>query len=440
MNRSVVWKGFAIFSLVVLFLGLNFGVLAAHSYTGRGNFGELLSFINLRPLHVTSVMLWILVGATAVLYWVMNELHLKYKPLLAYLQLFCWIVAYVGIFISYLKGQFGGREYWEFPPVWSLPIFIAWCIMVYQYFSTLQHTDKSPVYIWMFGTGLTFFVFVFLENYLWAFDVFRADFVKDTTLQWKVNGSLVGCWNQMIYGASFFLMEKISGNKSIARSKMSYFMYFLGLFNLMFNWSHHIYTLPTEKYIRYVGYLVSMTEWVIFLRIIWTFRSTIESVRKHRNLISYRFLIAADVWVFLNLFMALLMSVPAINLYTHGTHITVAHAMGTTIGINSMILLGVMAFALNCNEFSLKQTQLLSYSFWLLQFSLLFFWFSLIYAGIVKTMLQVSLPQVPHRYIMKQSVAIFKVFNYSGSIMLIGFTVVLFVFIKRMSVSEPKSS
>ena len=105
MNRSVVWKGFAIFSLVVLFLGLNFGVLAAHSYTGRGNFGELLSFINLRPLHVTSVMLWILVGATAVLYWVMNELHLKYKPLLAYLQLFCWIVAYVGIFISYLNKQ-----------------------------------------------------------------------------------------------------------------------------------------------------------------------------------------------------------------------------------------------------------------------------------------------------------------------------------------------
>jgi nitric oxide reductase subunit B len=193
----------------------------------------------------------------------------------------------------------------------------------------------------------------------------------------------IACWllESDDLWASFFLMEKISGNKSIARSKMSYFMYFLGLFNLMFNWSHHIYTLPTEKYIRYVGYLVSMTEWVIFLRIIWTFRSTIESVRKHRNLISYRFLIAADVWVFLNLFMALLMSVPAINLYTHGTHITVAHAMGTTIGINSMILLGVMAFALNCNEFSLKQTRLISYSFWLLQFSLLFF-------GLVSFMLE----------------------------------------------------
>lgn len=53
----------------------------------------------------------------------------------------------------------------------------------------------------------------------------------------------------------------------------------------------------------------------------------------------YRFLMAADYWVIINLAMGILMSIPAINLYTHGTHITVAHAMGTTIGINVMIIL-----------------------------------------------------------------------------------------------------
>ena len=40
---------------------------------------------------------------------------------------------------------------------------------------------------------------------------------------------------------------------------------------------------------------------------------------------------AADIWIFLTLVLAIAMSIPAINVYTHGTHITVAHTMGATM-------------------------------------------------------------------------------------------------------------
>jgi nitric oxide reductase subunit B len=36
----------------------------------------------------------------------------------------------------------------------------------------------------------------------------------------------------------------------------------------------------------------------------------------------------------------LLISIPTLNWFTHGTTITVAHAMGSTIGINTMVLFG----------------------------------------------------------------------------------------------------
>jgi nitric oxide reductase subunit B len=39
-----------------------------------------------------------------------------------------------------------------------------------------------------------------------------------------------------------------------------------------------------------------------------------------------------------------LFSSPAINFFTHGTHITVAHSMGTTIGINTTILFSALFF------------------------------------------------------------------------------------------------
>ncbi len=432
INGTGIWKWFALFSLLMLFLGLNFGVLAAHSYTAPGLWKETLGFIKLRPLHVTTVVFWILTGATAALYFSMQELGMKINRWLATIQIICWITAITGIIYSYLNGEFGGREYWEYPPVWSLPVLMAWLIMVYQYVAGIRNIDRKPVYIWMWGTGLCFFVFVFLENYLWAFGSMRADFIRDTTIQWKVNGSLVGCWNQIIYGTSFYLMEKISGDGSPARSRLAVSMYFLGLFNLMFNWSHHIYTLPTAMYVRYIGYFVSMTEWIIFLRIIWNFRSSLAETRKHLHLLSFRFLMAADYWVLLNLLMALLMSVPVINVYTHGTHITVAHAMGTTIGINTMILLGVFAYAVERKGVSVKQRKWMTGSWLAVQFSLLVFWFSLIVAGILKTKWQLEEPEILHTEIMERSIPVFRLFSYSGSVMLFAFSVIITIYIRNL--------
>ena len=185
-------------------------------------------------------------------------------------------------------------------------------------------------------------------------------------------------------------------------------------------------------YIRYVGYIVSMTEWIIFLRMVWNFRATFSDTGKQQYLLSYRFLMAADFLVFLNLLMALLMSVPAINLYTHGTHITVAHAMGTTIGINTMILLGVIAYAIGPTAFSKKQEKWIRRSFNFIQASLLVFWTSLIIAGILKTNWQLSEPGLSYTVIMERSKSIFRVFSYSGSVMMFAFVVIIIIFIRRI--------
>ena len=83
-----------------------------------------------------------------------------------------------------------------------------------------------------------------------------------------------------------------------------------------------------------------MTELFILGKIIWDWRASLSGYQKFRFRRPYRFLFAADIWVFINLVLALVISVPAFNLFTHGTHVIVAHTMGATIGINTMILLG----------------------------------------------------------------------------------------------------
>ena len=109
----------------------------------------------------------------------------------------------------------------------------------------------------------------------------------------------------------------------------------------MFNWGHHIYTLPTHGFVKHISYAVSMTELFILGRIIYLWKDSLTTAKKNFHQTSYRFLMAADIWIFLTLVLAIAMSIPAINVYTHGTHITVAHTMGATIGINSFLLLAI---------------------------------------------------------------------------------------------------
>lgn len=397
INKSL--SNLFLLAFLLLAFGACMGVFAACNYIWPVWFRNNIDFTQLRPLHVSLVLFWILLGASVSLLYVLNqESKTKLIAHASAIQLVLWLSAIGGIVWAYFNHQFGGREYWEFPPFISILLALAWIINIYVFFSIALKIKKWPVYMWMWMTGLVFFLFIFTENYLWLFPSFRADFIKDTLIQWKVNGSIVGSWNQLIYGLSLYLMAKISGDDSYARSPLAFAMYFLGLFNLMFNWSHHIYTLPTEKFIRYVGYFVSMTEWIILIRIFYTWNKNLTESKKHAHLFSYRLLFAADIWVCLNLILALFMSIPGVNLYTHGTHITVAHAMGTTIGINTMILLATVWYF--SEKYHAIETTWDKRFYYILQWSLLIFWLVLIIAGIQKGIWQMSTERLSFREMM----------------------------------------
>ena len=119
-----IGKVFLVSSLIMLVAGLVMGVLTGLNYVLPGNLKESLGFVLLRPMHVSAVMLWILLGATGCIYSAIQHIgkH-EISRNLAFAQWLLWILAIAGIFQSYLNGKFGGREYWEFDPIWSLPIF-----------------------------------------------------------------------------------------------------------------------------------------------------------------------------------------------------------------------------------------------------------------------------------------------------------------------------
>jgi nitric oxide reductase subunit B len=130
-----------------------------------------------------------------------------------------------------------------------------------------------------------------------------------------------------------------------------------------------------------------MTELYIFGHILWNWRSSLETWQINRHCNAYRFLFAADIWVFINLGLALIISVPAFNLFTHGTHITVAHAMGSTIGINTMILLASVFYVIReelPNEVHAGCSNQIRIGYWIANVSLAVFFAALVLAGVGK--------------------------------------------------------
>lgn len=373
------------YALILLLGALFVGLLAALAYLFP-DLGAQLPFVQLRPMHVSAALFWIITGATAgVLHYKREVFAQPREPFAERAFVLLWVATTVSVFIFYAFRRFGGREYWEFPPLLGIPIALAWILLLVSYLrSWTRRPRPAPLYVWMWTTGIVFFLITFLEQNLWQVPWFRDHYLREVSVQWKSNGAMVGAWNQMIYGTALYLMTVIGGDEGIARGRKPFFFWLLGLSNLMFNWGHHIYNVPTAGWIRHVAYGISMAEWILFLNIIRSFRTKLEEHRRHKHLLTYRFLIAAEAWVFLNLFLALLMSVPAINRYTHGTHITVAHAMGATIGINTMILLGSLGHMLRMDEASERVKRSIALGRTIASASLVVFWLALIIAGLLK--------------------------------------------------------
>jgi nitric oxide reductase subunit B len=435
MNKSTGIL-FIITGLLALLLGIFFGTISGLQFIFPGFF-EVLPFFKSRPLHVSLVVAWIFSAAVGgIYYYLPNHCNLTlYSKRLPRIHFALFIITGLLIIASYIMGKFGGREYWEFPPLLAIPIIIGWILFGFNYFKTVvKKKEPWPVYLWMWATGIFFFLFTFSESYLWLLPYFRDNVVRELTVQWKSYGALVGSWNMLVYGTAIFVMEKLSGDTKVALSRLSFLMYLLGLTNLMFGWAHHIYIVPSAPWIRHFAYFISMTELLILAKIIWSFKSTMQQAKINFGNIPYRFMIAADVWIFINLILALLISIPAVNIYTHGTHITVAHAMGSTIGINTMILISscfLIIQQVSDQNFNDKSGKLIRWGFWIVNIGLLIFFISLVVAGIAKGYYTAE-NKLSFQEIMQKIAPVLAIFVFAGIGILVGMLMVVLPALRKL--------
>jgi nitric oxide reductase subunit B len=312
-----------------------------------------VSLVQLRPLHTTYASAWIFLGAATCVFKYLFDVfgqptdaeRRRFR-----IQMVCWGVAGLGALLTLPFGITSGREYLGFHPALSLLIAAGWILFAWTFFSRVRHGFwQRPVYVYMWAVGIVYFLWTFAEGHAWLLPSVRAQPVADLQIQWKSCGTLVAAFNQMVYGSLMYIGERRSGDERIAHSGTAFALFGIGLLNSFTNYAHHTYHLPQAQFIKWVAFGVSMLEIIILVKL---FQEITTAMARQRSRgrealdVTGRFFVLSRNWNLFLLTLALAISVPPWNALIHGTHVVMAHAMGSELAIDSYILLGVFAAVL----------------------------------------------------------------------------------------------
>ncbi|MHC4380521.1 MAG: cbb3-type cytochrome c oxidase subunit I [Planctomycetota bacterium] len=156
----------------------------------------------------------------------------------------------------------------------------------------------------------------------------------------------MGSFNLFVYGTLYFVGCKVSGDESYAHSRLAYALFAVGLLNSFTNFAHHTYHLPQSHTVKWISFVVSMAEIILFARVIWDIAAMVKAKRPSPPCGIQLFLTAAKWWTAFILGTSLILSIPPINALLHGTRAVMGHAMGAEIGIDAMAIFAAFTWML----------------------------------------------------------------------------------------------
>ena len=309
-----------------------------------------LDMRQLRPIHTAFAAAWIFLGGIAVVHrWLQDHggMATPGDRLRLRVQILCWSIAGVGILATLMLRVGSGREYVGFHPVFSVFILVGWVCYAWNFFRIAgPRFFERPIYLTMWGVGMLFFMVTFIEQHMYLLPSVFGNPVQDLQVQWKASGTLVGSFNLFVYGSIIYIGERISRDTEYGHSQTAYALLGVGLLNSFTNFAHHTYHLPQSHLIKWISFVVSMMEITILCRATYDLWQLVRKTEESEFCAARGSFAASKHWTVFILLSSVLISIPPLNAIIHGTYVVAGHAMGATIGIDTMVLLGALIWIL----------------------------------------------------------------------------------------------
>ena len=375
-------------AMALFILQVSVGALAGTVFVLPNFLAETMPFNILRMIHTNALIVWLLMAFFGAGYYLIPEEAERdiESPLLAYLQLALLAIGAVAAVVGYAFGVHEGREFLE-QPLW-IKIAIVFVALMYLYNISMtvlrgRRTAISNVLLLgMWGIAV-FWLFAFYNP---------ANLSLDKVYWWYIIHIWVeGVWELVMASILAFLLIKMTGVDREVIEKWLYAIVGLALFSGLLGTGHHYYWIGAPGYWQWVGSIFSTFEIApFFAMVIFAFMMVWRGRRDHPNKAAMLWSLGCTVGAFFGAgIWGFMHTLSFVNFYSHGTHVTAAHAHLAFFGAYVMLNLAIITYAMPYLRNKRPYNQVLNmWSFWIMTSAMAFMTFTLTFAGVVQIHLQ----------------------------------------------------
>lgn len=345
-------------AMVVFGVMVVFGILGAVDYVHPTFLLNTFNFNTAKILHIDTLVIWTLMGFFGAIYWFLPTETGREVEGIRVAEVMFWIfcaavviVAAVFIFVQYgTSDEFSlwfinqGRKYVEAPRWAALGILDVMLVFVYNVAATTLKSKRRSGILLVLIVDLVPFVGLYLDAFVaptdMSYDLFW--------WWWLVHLWVEATWEIMISCImAWVLMEMLGTSRRVVESWL-YIEVALVLGTGILGLGHHYFWIGTPRYWLGIGGFFSALEPLPLLGMV--IHAVYDSGARHMrasNRPAFYWMLAsafgnflgAGVWGFM-------MTLPQINLYSHGTQWTASHAHFAWWGAYSCAIIAVLYLAI----------------------------------------------------------------------------------------------
>ncbi len=398
-NRIV--KYFAYATIFWSIIGMLVGLLAALQLVFPSLTFDLAytTFGRIRPIH-TNAVIFAFVGNgifTGVYYSLQRLCKARmFSDLLSYVHFWGWQLIIVLAAVTFAIGSTTSKEYAELE--WPIDILVAiiWVVFGWNMFGTIikRRTRHIYVAIWFYiATFVTVAVLHIVNsiaipvNLLKSYPIYAG--VQDALVQWWYGHNAVAFFLTTPYlGLMYYFLPK-AANRPVYSYRLSIIHFWALIFLYIWAGPHHLLYNSLPDWAQTLGMVFSIMliapSWGGMVNGLLTLRGAWDKVREDPVL---KFFVVAVTAYGMSTLEGPLMSIKAINAFTHFTDWTVAHAHVGALGWNGFLTFGMLYWLIprlfNTNIFSRK---LANIHFWLGTLGIIFYAIPLYWGAVVQTLM-----------------------------------------------------
>lgn len=314
----------AVCFLATLGVGLLSGVLTAWPPP----VGRALTLRTLQPLHTTLALCWLFSGCAALVGLYGADGRLRTLQV-SRAQLAATLLFLGGALTALAQNRFSGREYLTWPVSVSVPLLGSFLLnllaVVFAWRRLCAHSGEAA---WLVLLGAILLPAGLVESHLYLLDAVGANPGRDLAIQWHALDTIIAGWIVILYGIGMLLLP--AGAKPMRGG----WLFALAVIGILLDFGHHNYPSPQPHLIKLVSFTATMLGTFSFLRHLRSVRRASPAGDPVARCLRH-----VEGWTLFAVGTGILLAIPQINLYAHGTYVIVAHTMGSIIGVNSMLIL-----------------------------------------------------------------------------------------------------